>query len=225
MSTATEVPTLHPDKISHGYLVYDIVACILTFLAAVCVALRFVHRARTNDFRWDDWAILASLVFAVGVLVGTLLISVPSIAGAGYHITTYTIPQLNNYFKLALASDVLYNFSVAGSKASILFFYRRIFSIDGQFLVFMRIIGGLIVANCLAAALGLILSDNPVQAQWNVGMPYTTINGPAFWTTMAVMNIVLDILILGIAQIRVWKLNMSLQRKLLISSLFILGAL
>jgi hypothetical protein len=225
MSTSSEIPVLHPNAVSPGYTKYDIVACVLTFLAAICVALRFAHRSRNRDYALDDWTALASLVFAVGVLIGTILISIPSIAGAGYHITTYTVAQLNNYLKLALASDVLYNFSVAGSKASIVFFYHRIFSIDDHFMIFMRIILVLIVRNCLAAALGLIFADRPVQSQWNVGMPYTFINDRAFWTAMAVVNIVLDMLILGIAQFKVWKLNMSLRRKVLVSFVFMLGAL
>lgn len=225
MSTAGEIPTHHPNTVSSGYFTYDIVAGILTFVAVVCVALRFVHRSRTSDYRWDDWAVLASAVFDVGVLIGTFLISAPSIAGAGYHIATYSVPELNNYLKIALACNVLYNVSVAFSKASILFFYRRIFSIDGQFLLFMRFMGVLIVGNCLAAAFGLIFADNPVQAQWNVGMPYTTFNDRTFWTIMAVVNIVLDVMILGVAQFKVWKLRMSARRKLLISLVFLLGAL
>ena len=225
MSTAGEVPVLHPNAVSPGYLKYDIVAGILTLVAAACVALRFVHRGRTSDFRWDDWAVLAGLFFDVGVLICTFLISAPSIAGAGYHIFTYTVPQLNAYLKLALAADVLFNVSVAFSKGSILLFYRRIFSIDGQFRMFMRIMGVLIVANCLAAAFGLIFADNPVEAQWNVGMPYTTFNDRAFWTAMGAINIALDIAILAIAQYKVWQLRMDTRRKLLISSVFLLGAL
>jgi len=224
MSTASGVPQHHPDAVSPGYTKYDIIACIFTFLAASCVALRFYHRSRSNDYKWDDWAVLVSLIFTIGVLIGTLLISAPSIAGAGYQITTYTIPELNTYFKIALASDVLYNFSVAASKASIVLFYHRIFSVDQKFLLFMRIVGFLIMGNCLTAALGLIFSDNPVQAQWNVGMPHTSINERAFWTCMAVINILLDTMILAVPLVKLWSLHLSTQRKLLISSLFVLGA-
>lgn len=225
MSTTGVVePPHHPNAVSSGQLVLDIVACIFAFLAAMS-ALRFFQRGHNADFWWDDWTVLAAFVFTVGASVATLMVSAPSIAGAGYHITTYTIPELNNYFKLVLAINVLYNLSVAGSKASIVLFYRRIFSADRQFLIFMRIMGVLIVCNCLAAVLGLIFSDNPVQAQWNVGMPYTSINDRAFWTVMAVVNILLDIMILGIALMKVWKLHMSQRRKLFISSVFLLGAL
>jgi energy-converting hydrogenase Eha subunit A len=226
MSTADELPTLHPHAVSPGAFVHIIIACIFTLLAAICVVLRFVQRRRSREFWWDDWAILGSLVFAFGgVLVCTLLISAPSIGAAGYHINTYTVDQLNTYFKLMLAANVLYNPSIALSKASILFFYRHIFSVDGQFLMFMRIMGFFIIGNCLAAMLGLIFSSNPVEAQWNVGLPATTINGPAFWAVMAVVNIVLEMAILAIAQIKVWKLQLSPRKKLLISGVLLLGAL
>lgn len=47
-----------------------------------------------------------ALVFTVGVLNGTILISRPSIAVAGCHINTYTVAQLDNHLKLALATDL-----------------------------------------------------------------------------------------------------------------------
>ncbi|ESZ89959.1 hypothetical protein SBOR_9649 [Sclerotinia borealis F-4128] len=215
----------HPNAVSPGYVTYDIVACILTFIATICVVLRFIHRSRTKDYMLDDWAILLSLIFDIGVLIGTLLISAPSVSGAGYHITAYTIPELNMYFKLALASNVLYNMLVNASKASILLFYRRIFSVDRQYLVFMRFMAVIIPLNCLAAVCGLIFSTNPVRAQWNVGMPHSSMNDRLFWTIMAVVNILLDILILGIALVKVWNLHMSWRRKAITSTVFLLGGL
>jgi hypothetical protein len=225
MPSTGVVPAHHPNAVSPGYLLCDIVAGILTLVATVCVSLRSVHRLRATDFAWDDGAILISLVFSIGALIGTFLASAPSIAAAGYHITAYTVPELNTYSKLALAVEVLYNCSVAGSKASILLFYNRIFSVDRQFLLFMRFMILLILSNCLVCVIGLIFSTNPVQAQWTVGIPHTSINGPVFWTVMAVVNILIDIMILGIALLAVWKLRMSMHRKLMISLVFLLGAL
>lgn len=224
-TTSAATPPHHANAVSPGLLVYDIVTCIFTFLGTVGAALIFIHRVHNTDHWWDNWVALASLVVTLCALVGTLMISASSIYGAGYYLTTYTISELNISFKLALASDILYNSSVAGSKASIVFFYRRIFSVDHQFLRCIHIIGVVIVGSVLASVFGGIFLDNPVETQWYVGKPYTSVNARAFWTIVAVANIFMDTMILGIALVKVWKLRMSRRRKLFMSSVFFLGAL
>lgn len=240
--------SLHPNQVSYGYLTYCITAGVLTLLATVCVGLRFVQRLRNADLWWDDWTIVAALVFAIGVFITDILAALPSLGGAGYHINTYTIDQLNTWAKVSitpinatiivcieftdaicnqidLASEVLYNPSITFSKVSMLLFYRRIFSVDGHFLLFMRIMMFLVVGTCLAAVFGLIFADNPVQAQWNLEMPHNSINLMSFVIAMAVINIVWDMAILGMVQGKVWGLHLDNRRKLLVSLLIILGAL
>lgn len=111
------------------------------------------------------------------------------------------------------------------SKASVLFFYHRIFSIDRTVERFMKVLGVILVANCFTAAGGLIFSNSPVEGQWNLSIPSTSINSKPFWTVMGVFNLILDITILAIPQSRVWKLQLSRKRKIGISLVFLLGAL
>lgn len=94
--------TLHPNRVSYGYLLNNIVSGILTLLAAICVLLRFLHRHRSRDLSWDDWTILGALIFGMGVFIITVLISMPSIGAAGYHITEYTSDQLMVWAKVRL---------------------------------------------------------------------------------------------------------------------------
>lgn len=212
-------------------------------IAAICVVFRFIQRYKIRDFRGDDWTILGSFVFGMGVFITNILISLPSLGAAGYHINEYSLSQLHVWAKvggsiiytflaelietlqLGLAAETLYNPSIALSKISALLFYRRIFSADGQFLIFMRIMIFLIVAQFLSSVIGLIFSYNPIEAQWIVEMPHTTINTKAFYITTAVINILLDIAILGIAQVKVWQLHLDTKRKVLLSLVFLLGAL
>lgn len=59
-------------------------AAVFTAMSIISVSLRFVQRRMIKQILWDDWFILASLLFAIGVLVTTILIAI--IGGAGYHI-------------------------------------------------------------------------------------------------------------------------------------------
>lgn len=82
-----------------------------------------------------------------------------------------------------------------------------------------------IAASGIASVFGLIFTDNPVQAQWNVTMPYTSINTKAFYDTTATLNILFDLAVYGLVQHKVWRLKVNSKRKALLSLLLLLGAL
>ncbi|KAI0438673.1 hypothetical protein F4803DRAFT_534193 [Xylaria telfairii] len=218
-------PSLHPNVISSGYLTYSIVTGVLVLIAAICVLLRFVYRLRNRDFGWDDWTILGALITDIGMFICNVLISLPSLGGAGYHIGTYSPGQLQLWAKIGLAAEVLYNPTIALAKISILLFYQRIFPMDTPFLIFMRVLLFFIIGQFFSSVLGLIFTTNPVQAQWDSSIPHTTINTKPFYITTAIVNILLDTAILAFAQVKVWHLQLDLKRKLLLSVVFLVGAL
>lgn len=90
-------------------------------------------------------------------------------------------------------------------------FYCRIFTIDRSLRLWTRVVGGLLLGYFLAAEFGLIFRYSPVQAQWEVWLPSTSINDKAFWLSMGIANILLDLIILCLPQARVWKLHLSTQ--------------
>ncbi|KAI1648616.1 uncharacterized protein F4817DRAFT_60147 [Daldinia loculata] len=210
--------SLQPKENSHDFLAINIVPGPFMLLAAVCIVLRFVHHRRKGIVWWDDWAILAAFVTGAGAYISGLLCAL-----AGYRIDEYTISQLNTCAKTGLAGEVLYTVSVAFSKISVLLFYKRIFDVDTQFLLFARIMTILIVEACFMYTFGLIFTNIPAKTQWNVNMLHTSINGMAFYVTMGTINILIDVVIIGLVQWKVWKLQMAYRRKLWISFLFLLA--
>lgn len=68
---------------------------IMIFLAITFVLLQFISRRIGVGFGWDDWVILAALIFACGFLVTTVLVA--SVVYRGYHFTQYTLLQLEKY--------------------------------------------------------------------------------------------------------------------------------
>lgn len=76
---------LHPNRVSTGYLNYDIISRVLTLLSMICVTLRFIQRRQIRNIWWDDWAILIALILGIGVFITNVLISLPSIGAVGYN--------------------------------------------------------------------------------------------------------------------------------------------
>lgn len=171
----------------------------MTALSTICTILRFIQRLSIG-LMWDDWCIIGALLFAYGFMTTTILVA--TVAHAGYHVSEYVVWELNTYMKacftpewhdirrfrrltmsllqIALANNIIYNASITLSKASVVYFYYRIFGIDRVLRLQLRIVTALLAGYSLAALFGLIFADRPVQAQWDVMLPHTSINNKAF---------------------------------------------
>ncbi|KAI1090834.1 hypothetical protein F5B19DRAFT_484235 [Rostrohypoxylon terebratum] len=217
------VPALHPYRASPNYITYCIITGVLFLLAAISVTLRFIQRIRMREIWWDDWAILCAIVFDLCNFISAILNSLPSLGGAGYHTNTYTLEQFSIWAKISLICKVLYNLSVSSSRLSIILFYRRIFSVDDHFLLFMRIMLFLIIGEFLVSVFGLIFSTNPVQGQFDPTIPHTTIHQIPFYIAAAVINFLIDAAVLVYAQVGVWKLQLDTKRRILLSVVFLIG--
>ncbi|KAH8714029.1 hypothetical protein GQ44DRAFT_625283, partial [Phaeosphaeriaceae sp. PMI808] len=204
-------------------IVFIDITSAMTALATASVIARFVSRLKTISLWWDDWAILASLVFAYGYLTTTILVA--TVRGAGYHIFEYSLAQLEKYLKIALANNVIYNASITMSKASVLLFYRRIFFVDRWLARSVNTTAFVLTGYFFAAAGGLIFLNNPIVGQWNLAIPSESINNKVFWLAMAIINIFFDVIILALPQARVCKLQLSRTKKILVSLVFLLGGL
>ena len=86
--------------------------------------------------------------------------------------------------------------------------------------------GSIVIGYVIAGLVTNMLELSPLEAQWKPWIPhFTSIKEKPFDITMSIINIVMDIVILAIPQSRVWKLQMTLRRKIMISLLFLLGGL
>ncbi|KAI1803398.1 hypothetical protein F4811DRAFT_525376 [Daldinia bambusicola] len=205
---------LQPHELSHRFLVTNIISGTFMLLAAVCVITRLAHNQRKKRVNWDDWAILAAFVTGVGAYISGLLCAVN-----GYRAESPTIPQLNSCAKTGLAGEILYTISVAFAKISVLLFYKRLFGVITKFVVFAHVMMVLVVAACVTYIFGLIFTDAPAVAQWNVTVSHTSINAVAFYETVGTINILIDVVVIGYGQLKVWRLNMSARKKFEVAGL------
>ncbi|KAF2649252.1 hypothetical protein K491DRAFT_553090, partial [Lophiostoma macrostomum CBS 122681] len=204
-------------------VVFVSLASACTLLATVSVAIRFVSRLRMSKSWWDDWTILAALVLAYGYLL-TVVLAV-TIGGAGYHIVQYSQDQIERYLQMIMANYALYSASITLSKLAILLFLHCVFGRERWLMIGTWIIGCLVIAYFFLALGFLIFACNPVRGAWNPWIQSKCINSKAFWIGMAAFNIVLDLALLVLPQMTLWKLQLSRQKRLMISMIFVLGGL
>ncbi|KAL4940073.1 hypothetical protein BDV06DRAFT_224425 [Aspergillus oleicola] len=223
MSTQTQpVPEPLPDRISHSQLVLTITTAVMVVLSTIFVFLRLASRTLSKvGIGLDDLACVGSLIFSYANFISTVVAAV--VARAGYHVWQYDVFQLGKYLQVVLANSILYTSSISLAKISILLFYNRIFTISRAFHIATYIVGTFVMASWISSLAGLIFATNPVQAQWQVWIPHTSIDSYPFYMTMGVANIVLDVSVLCLPQPIVWKLQMGRRRKVLVSLVFFMG--
>lgn len=81
-----------------GWVILGISPTLL-FLSTVSVLLWFLSRRIASSIRIDDWVSLASLVFAYGATITSLM--TVTVGHGGYHITDYTPSELQLWMKVS----------------------------------------------------------------------------------------------------------------------------
>lgn len=140
-----------------------------------------------------------------------------------YHYTPAN--QLN--LKLAFIADVLYFTVVGAAKASLLLMYTRIFSVSAPFRIQVWVLHAAVAAFWATSTIGTIFNCWPIYWSWLNSLspaPYC-INYNIFWLVMGVVEEVIDICILALPVGHIMKLQLSLQKKIGVASIFLLGGL
>ena len=229
-------------------------AIFFLILTTIAVLLKFVVRSFTKlHFGPDDWTlVLALLSFYAGMgleLKGQLH-SYPRLSIAdrvfeavytGKAATGVTDPKYTEYLKVR-SSEVasceiltrgyqflyiyapLYFTTVLFTNMSILFLYRRIFSTSKFRKVSLYVIGAHILW-FIPGLLVEIFACTPISAGWDITTPGSCIQYSTFLMTFMVMELVLDVVLLTLPILEVKKLQLTVQRKVGVIGVFLLGGL
>jgi hypothetical protein len=120
---------------------------------------------------------------------------------------------------------ILYAIAILVIKISILLLYRSLFPTPGINLA-TKIIAAISVAWAFETALVGILSCRPVKSFWDITITERKcINTTAFFIANSAVHVVIDIAILTLPIRKVWPLKMSIQKKVVVSFMFLLGGL
>ncbi|MCJ1405376.1 hypothetical protein MMC11_008603 [Xylographa trunciseda] len=198
-------------------------------LAFIAVILRFVaRRIGGSKYWWDDWAVLASAAIMVP---GTVIEILETSLGTGRHISYIIQTSPENLVALSKASQtyiyadqLVYAPIIALIKLSILFLYVRLFGIQKKFAYACYFQMVLVAIWAIVTEFIFVFQCSPIWVAWNP----TRSGGTCFqfarlFIGTNTVNVIMDFAILVTPLYSIWTLQLSIQKKLLISGVLILG--
>ncbi|RFU75018.1 hypothetical protein TARUN_7223 [Trichoderma arundinaceum] len=195
---------------------------IFVSLAGFFVVLRLLTRFfHTKAFGPDD-----------GLIVAALEGKTEADNGFGLHSDQLDQEHKIKAFKYFFAAQILYKITTCLTKMSLGMLYLRIFP-GSKFRIAVLSVMAITIAYTLAAVLMTVFACNPIEKSWDKVLPGKCVNSISIWYSFAdlfslpkatsVLNIVTDIMIIGLPLNEIRRLQLPLVKKLLLCALFSLG--
>ncbi|KAI1261709.1 hypothetical protein F5Y18DRAFT_197979 [Xylariaceae sp. FL1019] len=200
---------------------------LLALLASLAVILRFWSRYTSMvGIRSDDWLALAALLFHHGLTAAIIVAFLKF--NLGYDIATKNAidPNIEHRLqKLAIVGTLLYGFSITALRLSVILFYFRIFPART-----LRRTGLAVIIICMAWFItieGINLANcTPISYNWDKTIQGgRCISSAAAIIVITATNVLVDAVTVGLPIYEVLKLELSKQKKYVISCIFLVGGL
>jgi hypothetical protein len=201
---------------------------ILGAISAVCVLARILFKSifSTGELGWDDYMILATVVFGVP---STIVQDIGTIHhGLGRDVWTLSFGTITAFVKWFYIIEVLYFFNVAMLKLSLLFFFLRIFPAKP----IRRLLWGTIAFDIcfgITFIVAAIFQCQPISHYWSrwdgEHADGKCVNVNALGWSNAVISITLDIWMLVLPLWQVCHLKLAWTKKFSVALMFFVGTL
>ncbi|KAF4957001.1 hypothetical protein FGADI_3413 [Fusarium gaditjirri] len=201
-------------------------AAIITvlILALIAISLRFVARSiQRTKIHWDDWVIIISMAL-VGGTAGLAIAG--GSYGAGKHIWAVNLTDLQQIYKILFGYTFLYAASCSAIKISILLFYGRIFpTADLLFGLSMKFGYFLSISYPIVIWVTMGNACRPFEHFWTqfAGTNGTCIDINTFFLALGIVNMINDFYILLIPIPHIFRLQMSLRKRIGVTGILMLG--
>ncbi|KAI9790487.1 MAG: hypothetical protein M1833_001926 [Piccolia ochrophora] len=191
-------------------------------LAALAVLMRVLSRTLTKaQLKWDDYTIMVSLVLTSGNTVARVF---QTYNGGGRHTIVVSPEQFVNYIQATWAASLTHLTVMFVTKASILLFYRRIFTLHDRWFAWGYYLAhGYNLCVFLSSFLSTLFQCQPMAFNWNKTLSGSCIDFHTFAIASSVLNLLADIFILTLPLGPVRKLHAARRQKLAIAGIFLLG--
>ncbi|KPA35833.1 integral membrane protein, partial [Fusarium langsethiae] len=184
------------------------------FVVARCMARYSIHKLGS-----DDVAILVSLLCSV--LLSTF-IQLAIHHGYGMHKHDIDKPDLRMALKMFFIAQTPYKATVCLNKVAAILLYLRVF-VTKSFRVCSYAVMGVVVGYSIGGIGATIWQCVPIAGAWDKRVDATCIDSSKFWVAYAVLNILTDVMVLGLPILPIMRLQTSVRQKLLLSCIFLLG--
>ncbi|KAL8998557.1 MAG: hypothetical protein Q9169_002397 [Polycauliona sp. 2 TL-2023] len=200
-----------------------VVAIIFGLLATISVVLRFVSRQVSGVyFSMNDYVI----VLALGALLTMVIANIISVieGGAGLSKHDLSDSKLRIYWKSMFAIIITWPIAQSFTKISILLFYIQLFPTKWftySAYTLIVAVSAWMIQQCLAS----LLLCHPISFNWDASVTGTCGNVAANCLAGAGINTLTDILILILPMPIIWRLQVPLRSKVILSAIFGFGSL
>ncbi|MCJ1464422.1 hypothetical protein MMC07_003035 [Pseudocyphellaria aurata] len=201
-----------------------ITACaVLSALSTLAIILKFLARRQTKArFEADDCTIFVTLVFAWASFVS---IYFETRNGLGLHLLAVKPEQIQNLTRALLFEAPTFQIAVMLNQLSILFLYRRVFTlIETWFKHVLYAIGIFCICSGVSLFFAGLFHCIPLSHGWNLEVPgHCSVDIQPLYITATVLNLVGDISIVAAPIPLIWSIRMSLSSKVAVTGMFLLG--
>ncbi|KAL9567420.1 hypothetical protein ACKAV7_008370 [Fusarium commune] len=210
----------------------DIISALaITWLSAVMALTARIFARRMTKVSWwyDDYFCVGAFLFGIGYNVVMIYWAMKWYLGTTIPdtVTTEEYKEINfNARLMQFLVSLTYSYSIGLSKLSILLFYWRIFK-QSAMRILIQIMLVISVAWVMIRTFMVIFHCIPVQAYWDQSIKNATckINDSQFFFSTCLTHLIIDIIILTLPVIEVFKLRLSLGQKFAITAMFALGGM
>ncbi|KAF9895105.1 hypothetical protein FE257_000007 [Aspergillus nanangensis] len=204
---------------THVFPVINIVGIIIAILA---VTLRVGGRVVSSKMGWDDYTILFALFIAAAIAgIGFPMGS----HGLGKDMWMVSFDNITYTLKLFFIEENLYVVCIAMIKSSMLLLYLRLFP-NQALRIAVQITLAITVAWGIASLFAQVFSCSPIRyywQSWDGQHKGKCISHNALLLANAVINIVLDVVVIGLPMPTLMKLRMSLGKRIGMCMMFAVG--
>ncbi|KAK3351684.1 hypothetical protein B0H65DRAFT_420938 [Neurospora tetraspora] len=197
------------------------VAIALTILSLITVCLRtYVRAFILKAIGFDDWVIILTWVAAAGFAVVTI---VQTKWGLGLvDMEDFPSQNLHNFNILQYIGAPFYISSIFGFKLALLTSYLRFIPKGGYWYTTVGVI-----ISCFMFHLSFLLVQlnlcQPVARQWDYSIPGTCLKGVPFYTSMASLTMVFDIIAMLLPFPVLLKSQIQTRKKVVLLGMFGFG--
>ena len=144
--------------------------------------------------------------------------------GYGMHKGDLDKPDLKMALKLFFIAQTPYKATVCLNKVAAILLYLRLF-VTQSFRISAFVVMAIVVGFSIGGICSTIWQCVPIAGAWDKTIDAKCIDSDKFWVAYAVLNILTDVMVLGLPIPSIMRLQMSAREKRLLSGVLLLGGL
>ncbi|KAH7113564.1 hypothetical protein EDB81DRAFT_702821 [Dactylonectria macrodidyma] len=213
----------YENPVSRGPTLLIVELTIGSIAIATFLARLYVRVVKIKKMGFDDWLMLAAMVFGIGVTVCVILAA--QLYGWNVHIWDLRIHQAVKGRQVSIAAQTLFLLASGLAKDSILASYLRI-APKGSWLHRMAYVSIIIITSLMAIFLIILWTQcNPMKSYWTLsGHKDCSAEGPPV-LSHAVTTAATDLLVCALPLPTLLRLKLPVSQRILLVVLFSLGLL